>query len=89
VKCWEYRVESFYVEEDPARRANVIGAEGWELVAIDRTEQWIFKRPVEDETLRPRIPPTMTAAAKKKALENGNHVREPAPARRPGRRQLS
>jgi hypothetical protein len=94
MRRWEYRIVSLYnAGESMVEKANTHGADGWELVAVDRQENWIFKRPLEEETLRPHIPSTMTAAGTKKKpaplLENGAHVREPAPARRTGRRQLS
>jgi len=44
---WEYRVQSFYNDQAGDARADELGAEGWELVCVDRHDQWIFKRPVE------------------------------------------
>lgn len=58
---WEYRVVSFYLaerEDSCESRANALGAAGWELVAIDRQEQWVFKRPLAPvETAAAATPP--------------------------------
>lgn len=46
---WEYRILSFY-SDNPAANfelAQDLGAQGWELVTIDRQDNWIFKRPLK------------------------------------------
>jgi hypothetical protein len=83
MKRWEYRIETFYAIEPgtAADLANDLGAEGWELVTTDRQERWIFKRPVEEETVRPdSIPPEVSLEKRR--------VHQPASARRTRTRQL-
>jgi len=89
MRRWEYRIVSQYnMGESMVEKANDHGSAGWELTAIDRQDNWVFKRPLEEETLRPPIPRSRPASANK-PLENGTHVREPSPAGRRPPRKLS
>lgn len=51
---WEYKLISIGnpLEPDTEARANAVGKQGWELVAID-AGVWIFKRPLLDEPTGP------------------------------------
>jgi hypothetical protein len=78
-QAWEYCLRSTYL--DPAiavNLANQLGREGWELVCIDRQENWIFKRElvVVDVIHDPPAPQQVEQP----------RVHRPASARRNGRR---
>lgn len=72
---WEYRILDCYAlnEYDRVERANVFGKAGWELVAIDRGDSWIFKRAVLAEE------PVVVVMTPPPALERNSHARQPAP----------
>jgi hypothetical protein len=63
---------------DRVARANSLGANRWELVAVDRQDNWIFKRQlVVVDVLHDPPPPQQV---------EGPRVHRPASARRNGRR---
>ena len=75
---WEYRLVSFYQTEsnDSAEdMANRLGAEGWELVAIDRQERWAFKRPLGDARPDLRVTRPVASLVEAAAVKSARHVR--------------
>jgi len=52
MRSWEYKLVSMGnpLEPDVELRANALGKQGWELVAID-AGVWVFMRPAPEESL--------------------------------------
>jgi len=52
MQAWEYKLVSMGnpLEPDIGLRANVLGKQGWQLVAVD-AGVWIFMRPATDDPL--------------------------------------
>lgn len=71
MRRWEYRIVSLYnAGESMVEKANEHGSQGWELTAIDRQDNWVFKRPLEESADRPSLPRIVTSAEKKRAAAN-------------------
>lgn len=67
---WEYQLLACYNLESPERLAlaDRLGRAGWELVAVDRGDNWIFKRAIAAEERSPVV------AVMTPAVERNNHA---------------